>query len=307
MTKKEYRKAMDCFEPDPFMKSRIAAAQAEGQGAKRRPVRPLRAGLIAACLCLALVGTGFAVNAISGFAEVRTVYVERENSENMDVKTVSGYTIDTSGRVYFPRSALSDEAQNRDSPRVGFDSWEDAEEYIGLDIADNPVLERAVHGGSSFNGIDYYSCFANFLGFGKELTIVEFYAIHYFAPGGVELHTLPDGIPGIYADPDEPLIAVVAEANVYMEDYDKAWERPTTRYFANGGEVLQENYVTPSGLETVIFTIPCVSGSRAGRTDYEAYFTLNGAEFNLMVYDASETSDPEFAMATLKEILDAYS
>lgn len=307
---REYRGALDslCFsgeEKERMMKNLME--RQEQRPAKRRGIRPLRAGLIAAALCLALVGTGFAVNAISSFTEVRTVYVERENSENLDVKTVSGYTIDTSGRVYFPKSALSEEARNRDSSHVGFDSWEDAEEYLGLSIADNPVLEQAVPQRTSVSGDGYYNCSVTFFGSINEPTVVELSACYFFAPDGVKIYTQSDGSQCIWMFPDEPLIRVKAIANVYMEDYDKAWERPTTHYFANGGEVLQENYVTPNGLEAVIFTIPYVSGSRAGKTDYEVYFTLNGVEFNLIAYDYSDASDLEFAVETMKEILDAYS
>lgn len=107
MTEKEYREAMDCFEPDPFMKNRIAAAQAEGRDAKRRPVHPLRAGLIAACLCLVLVGTAFAASptlrnllaeALGGFGPYAqeqdgTVYTTEDGFEFKVLSAMSdGYT-----------------------------------------------------------------------------------------------------------------------------------------------------------------------------------------------------------------------
>lgn len=54
MTSEDYKKAMECLEPDPFFRARAAAA-VEAGGRPRR--RPLRMAVIAAAACLALVGT----------------------------------------------------------------------------------------------------------------------------------------------------------------------------------------------------------------------------------------------------------
>ena len=60
MTEREYQKAMECFAPGPGLRARVQAA-AERAEKPRARVRPLRTVLIAAAVCLALVGTAFAV------------------------------------------------------------------------------------------------------------------------------------------------------------------------------------------------------------------------------------------------------
>ena len=66
MTEQEYRKAMERFTPAPGLRARTRAAveAREEPDQPRARVRPLRTGLIAACLCLALVGTAFAATAV---------------------------------------------------------------------------------------------------------------------------------------------------------------------------------------------------------------------------------------------------
>lgn len=60
MTQKDYQKAVCLFEPDPSVRERVRAA-AERERKPQR-VSPLRTALIAACVCLVLVGTAFAAN-----------------------------------------------------------------------------------------------------------------------------------------------------------------------------------------------------------------------------------------------------
>jgi len=76
MTQRDYQKAVCLFEPDPSVRERVAAAVKQADARPRR-VRPLRPALIAAALCLALVGTAFAASpalrgmlaeALGGFA-----------------------------------------------------------------------------------------------------------------------------------------------------------------------------------------------------------------------------------------------
>lgn len=76
MTKQEYQKAMENFTPSPGLQERVQAAVEEGEATRAR-VRPLRTLLIAAAVCLALMGTAFAASpglrdllaeALGGFA-----------------------------------------------------------------------------------------------------------------------------------------------------------------------------------------------------------------------------------------------
>lgn len=63
MTQRDYQKAVCLFEPDPSVPERVAAAVKQADARPRR-ARPLRPALIAAALCLALVGTAFAASPV---------------------------------------------------------------------------------------------------------------------------------------------------------------------------------------------------------------------------------------------------
>lgn len=92
-----------------------------------------------------------------------------------------------------------------------------------------------------------------------------------------------------------------------------SWERPT---YPAGTEYTQEDYVTPTGLETAIFRITPQERTAyrwvvmkgydfvpVEPTTYSAYFSLNGVRFNLT---AAHDTDAALALETLKEVLDAF-
>lgn len=126
MTQKDYQKGVCLFEPDPSVRERVRAA-AERERKPQR-VSPLRTALIAACVCLTLLGT--AVGA-------RIMSVRMTQDEN-GVVWISGDI------TYYPLEDLSDSLKQTDGQDFRsplFDTWEETEEYIGLDIMKNPVLD----------------------------------------------------------------------------------------------------------------------------------------------------------------------
>lgn len=70
MTEQDYQKAMECFDPGPELRARVQAA-AERAEKPRARVRPLRTVLIAAAVCLALVGTAGAATLVLRQASIR--------------------------------------------------------------------------------------------------------------------------------------------------------------------------------------------------------------------------------------------
>lgn len=60
MNSREYQKAMACFEPDPYLRARVAAAVKEGRRPRTRPLwRTLTAVCAAALVCTAAAGIPF--------------------------------------------------------------------------------------------------------------------------------------------------------------------------------------------------------------------------------------------------------
>lgn len=104
--------------------------------AKRRRPKAVRAGLIAACLCLAFVGTAFAAN-----PEAVAALIDRLSVNLISTREFSGYTIEGE-MVKYPLSdfspALNAASQGREGPATPvsliFDTWEEVQAFLGKEI-----------------------------------------------------------------------------------------------------------------------------------------------------------------------------
>lgn len=139
-TEREYREAMDSLRFSGDAKERMMNHLMEQQGrapVKRRGIRPLRAGLIAAAVCLALVGTAFAATT------AYNLMVHTYDSRDFNGEELMGFEL--FGEV--DRYTLEDFSQqlqddyntwvshkSGSSPSKEFDSWEAAKAYVGEDI-----------------------------------------------------------------------------------------------------------------------------------------------------------------------------
>lgn len=112
---------------------------------KRRIPKALRAGLIAACLCLALIGTATAVH----YAGVRLADGD------------DGFTLMQGGITYVPYDSLSKEIRAIIEETDGradiqpMSSWQAVEDLIGIDLMNNPVLDAspANHYSARYSGV----------------------------------------------------------------------------------------------------------------------------------------------------------
>lgn len=132
MKKEQVLNLMDTVGPDLIEEADIQTP------ARRRFPKAVRAGLIAACLCLALLGTAFAANpeAVANFihrftpvqAETRTTedgvngyYVRYEPT---------GYSIDS----FSPALLAAGEGRESNFVELKFDTWSEVRAFIGEDI-----------------------------------------------------------------------------------------------------------------------------------------------------------------------------
>lgn len=134
----DYREALDGLRFSEEAKERMMknlTEQQEWKPAKRRGFRPLRAGLIAAVLCLALAGTAVAANpeAVDWLIARLTVQVEDD-----------GYYVGGAPMTKYPLDefspALNEASEGRDGPGVVqlcFATWEETQAFLGKDI---PVI-----------------------------------------------------------------------------------------------------------------------------------------------------------------------
>lgn len=246
-----------------------------------------RSALIAACLCLLLAGTAAA--AAAGGAGMRVIRMF--NSE----ESYSGYEI-VGGAAYIPADSLSDEINQLALEHPGetsfkaFARWEFAEEFIGRNLLDNPLFDKAPSGTryTDVTETEWGSCLLMVGASAEGLTSVNAITSYRIGrlDGGqeqVEVELRADLYTDIYAKMGEG----------QAEDEKHTWKK---RYFPDGAEIVQEDYTTPDGLETIIFQV------KAKPTLYAALFSLNGVRFEIT---ASHSTDSVLTLETLKAVLDA--
>ena len=97
--------------------------------AKRRVTKKLRTGLIAACLCLALLGTVFAANleAVAAFIDRLTVTVTSPEED-------PGYTVSGGSITKYPLSAFSTALLATSGGQGAFDTWDEVQAFLGEGI-----------------------------------------------------------------------------------------------------------------------------------------------------------------------------
>lgn len=129
MKKEQVLNLMNAIEPDLIEEADLQAP------ARRRLPKAGRAGLIAACLCLVLLGTAAAANPEAVAALIDRLTVQISSSE-----ASPGYSVTGGPMTKYPLSAFSPAlnaaSEGRDGPVVSltFDAWDDVQAFLGRDI-----------------------------------------------------------------------------------------------------------------------------------------------------------------------------
>lgn len=319
MNKEKILSAMDHIDP-------ALVEEADRAAPARRRIGWSRPGLIAACLCLVLAGTAVAAAGISKVRVSKWFDNVRYFDFVGDGRLYDGFEV-VGGVAYIPASSLSREVNQlaeehpRESFFQAFDDWEEIEEFIGRDLADNPVLESAQKGAAglmpSGQSVPVSSsgthCWLGVAG-GDKLNAVE-------AEAGYYLHVEPEESDGTYVRKNR--VEIVLNAHLLTDNFreskpgqDEDDISSSGEFYPAGTQITLENYVTPSGLETEIFCITPQERTAfrwvvmkgydfvpVEPTTYSAYFSLNGARFHL---EAAHDTDAALALETLKEVLDGF-
>ena len=254
----------------------------------RRRIIPA-AALVAAVLVAVLAGTAVAQMS-SGRLEVSPIGGDYEN----------GYNV-RGAYQNIPLERLSEEllecaAQTGGgSEELVLGSWSEAEEFIGVEVANNPMLEEMAQ--SEWEPLhecdatpeDMRRCTVRVsccLGLPNIIWLHADYFGDYFEEGpfGVNVSAfIPVKTPG-HSD------------------------RPYTLTNKSGKTISIEDYVTPSGMEVAIFTregtVRTLDGSSFQQLYYAAYFTINSALFEVDTSFNEENADTSLHL--LKQVLDAY-
>lgn len=291
----KYQNMMDEVRAPEGLRESVMNISGQERTKKTRPI-PARVLMVAACICALLVVGAVAAETL-GFD-----FVNMFKSEQGDGYQTDGYRMDASEVKDIPISAFSQaiqdlEEQYKDAgghiEYLTFDSWEEAEEYLGYNIIDNPVLapgeyvpteRRFTEKGMTVSG----NCVVT-ISIGQDGKISMIQATSHIRGrtigmrGGVTVTAIID----VGDLPDQ------TDATDYTYGFNPeffAVEEP-------------ESYLAANGLETVIVGVKRVSVLE-GSGHYYANFFLRGIRFNIDTgYNAG---GQETALAELKQVLDAF-
>ncbi len=279
---------------------------------RRRAAPRARSGLIAACLALLLVGGATAAVALS------VIQTPLKAAMDLDIFTVQGptggaaYQV-TEGFAYVPYEELGMELRacfeqlDHDKPYARFETWDELEQFLGYELANNPVLERLVgnvpqvrHSEAPlFHEIGFY---------GNDLLLRLRLASLYLAP--------------VSDDPADGSYEVKVYGELATEESLRVSEHDLgQRYrFSDSAIVSAEDHVTPGGLTCRLTAVEYRGADNspdaislcghilytpvaATRNVCAADFTLNGVRYHIEVIGGS---DLEESCRFLREIMDGF-
>ena len=299
--KETYTKLMVHQEPSPeadaafFEKLELAQPNK-----KMKPL--LRAAIVAASLCLLIPVTVYAVT--NFFNRMQVTKTERPTLDN---KPGIGLDIVYEDIEYLPLSSFSQLVQDLEEPAEAlYDSWIDAEEYLGIDLINNALFtaedtrfmaaygERGKHCQSL-----YYVWDGQFAGFKMGTT---------FRRRGIEF--------GVSA------LAMTEHAAEY--DYD---EDIRNNYYGSSMTYVQypvrevtistEEYITKGGIPVLLVTVTRDARDSTSPNEVKqlfAFFAVNNISYRVMMGGYSVvlseienfTNKEEMIMATMYEVLDGF-
>ena len=334
--KMEYGKMMEQVSLSEPARADILEQLEQKSPAKRR-IRPLRVALIAACVCLALVGGAFAAH-LSGVWLGEQIVGEDSSSFRVEANLVQWEMNDLGEQLQ------SDLEQG--TLRRSFQTRGELEEYLGIELIGHSILETApivdtlkvdfqynwnlrpelkidpdaryVLSGMTTDNVEMgkdpqvvkvttHRVVDNFEVYTDARLITEY--------AGVE--EIERGILGEFFD-DEPMIDTFLS---FDENGEPVWE--AVNYRSAEKIFTSEQYVTANGLEATVVTVETVdrwverqkeSGlpfEGHGARDYVGFFVYNGVLYTVRpwaIYDNTVpmNCDDTYALKVLKSVLDGF-
>jgi len=282
-----YRKAMEEQHLSQQAKQTIYWNLQRKEETKSQPFF-LRAAVMAMCILLIVPITAYAVKTIWGISVVEII-----KGNTSTGKLGTGYEVhypDLSSREL---SDFPEEIQTMEDYRlVVYDSWQDAEEELGITLVNNAFLfDESVTREQTYNlkeeGIfQRVHCFGQYNGLDNQFyraTITSAYRYDNM------LITLRSTVTC-----EHPAISKEREYEMHWhgvmyEDRDV-------------DEIVQEQYLAENGINATLIT---VDRNRGRSTDYEATFSANGASYRITIHSYEKGRDAE-VKETLISILEGF-
>lgn len=280
MKQHELNRMFHALNPGPEREKALLEELLQNDTRRERPVKNWKR--IAVCVAVAALLTVGTVGAaaVASFFKTEKMGVEEE--------AFGFFRVSTNGITYFPVDSLSDELKaldgkgEEDNPlqnHTYFDSWEDVEEYVGLDLMNNPVLD-AYAAEIPYSELDVQFFDSRFVVM-NDRDLRQIYVHGGYQTGDVSVrldyHIFTDR-------------ALELEENVrgtYLwYDYSEAKR--------NGVEIEEEPYSAPNGLETVIVKEKHTNDGK--ESDCTATVSLNGIRATILTSSPNGIKDARKVM-----------
>ena len=248
----------------------------------------LRVAIVAACIILIVPITAYAVKSIFGISIVEII--EGDTSTG---KFGTGYEVNYPELTSRQLSDFPEEIQTMEDYRlVIYDSWQEAEEELGITLVNNPFLfDGSVTKERSYNlreeGIGQrVHCFGQYNGLDNQFYRATITAAYRYDDMFITLVST--------VTCEHPAISKGEEPNM-------SWHRVMYEN-RDVNEIVQEQYLAKNGINATLIT---VDRERGRSTDYEATFSANGASYRITIHSYDNKQDAE-VKETLKNILESF-
>ena len=301
MNKEQILNVMDHIDP-------ALIEGADGRNSKKRLPPIARTGLVAACLCAALVGTAFAVETVTGVS-IREYFAKEEFEAVMqrldpdfqasEEDAFCGYVIERTDEGVLLES-VSDEVLTFSQTQLAagevpckeFSSLEELEAFLGMSLYDNPVLEQVteleyqrpeLYEDGCLDRVTFQSSRgANLMCSSDEEGLIYFAVSDY------------------YASSDGRVSAYVA-AEAFRGGYDAG---ECAYLYPDGTVLTQEEYVTDRGEAVTIIRCDYPESEWSGAyTAHVAHFYVDGVRYYVNVETRQVSGE---GSSVLKDILNGF-
>ena len=282
-----YRKVMEEQHLSEQAKQTIYRNLQRREEAKTQPFF-LRAAVVAMCILLMVPITAYAVKTIFGISVVEII-----KGNTSTEKLGAGYEVNYPDLSSRQLSDFPEEIQNMEDYRLAiYDSWQDAEEELGITLVNNAFLfDESVTRERSYNlkeeGIfPRVHCFGQYNGLDNQFYRATITAAYRYDNMLITLRST--------VTCDHPVISKEREYEMHWhgvmyEDRDVE-------------EIVQEQYLAKNGINATLVTI---ARNRGKSTDYEAAFSANGASYRITIHSYDKGRDVE-VKETLISILEGF-
>lgn len=248
------------------------------QRKEKEKIQPflLRAAIVAICILLLVPITAYAVKSIFGISVVEII-----KGNTSTGKLGTGYEIDYPDLYSHQLSDFPEEIQKMEDYRlVIYDSWQDAEEELGITLVNNAFLfGESVTRERSYNlkeeGIfQRVHCFGQYNGLDNQFYRATITAAYRYDNMFITLRSV--------VTCEHP--AISKERECEMHGHGVLYEDRDV------DEIVQEQYLAENGINATLIT---VDRNRGKSTDYEATFSANGASYRITIHSYDKGRDAE--------------